>query len=106
MANDAVRADHIALSIRTIRGQRVLLDSDLAALYKVTTTALNQAVKRNAARFPADFAFRLTSEEYAALMSQSVTSNVGRGGRRKPSRVFTEQEPCSPVSYALPPQPG
>ena len=67
--------------------------------------ALNQAVKRNAARFPADFAFRLTAEEFANLMSQSVTSSAGHGGRRKPPRVFTEQEPCSPVSYALPPQP-
>ena len=62
MAKDLACADPIALSIRTVRGQRVLLDSDLAAFYGVTTTALNQAVKRNTARFAVDFAFRLTAE--------------------------------------------
>ena len=91
MAKDLARADRIAASIRTVRGQRVRLDSDLAALYGVTTAALNQAVKRNPSRFPSDFAFRLTAEEAAALISHFVTSNVGRGGRRKLPRVFTEQ---------------
>ncbi len=62
--------------IRTVRGQRVILDSDLAAIYGVSTKALNQAVKRNADRFPEDFVFRLTPEEAAdSLRSQYVTSN-------------------------------
>jgi hypothetical protein len=91
MPRELARANRIALSIRTVRGQRVLLDSDLAALYGVTTAALNQAVKRNARRFPADFAFRLTSNEYANLMSQIVISSAGHGGRRRLPRVFTEQ---------------
>ena len=73
-----------------MRGQRVLLDSDLARFYGVLTKALNQAVKRNAERFPADFAFQLTQQEVTALRSQIVTSNVGRGGRRYRPWVFTE----------------
>src|SRR5579862_4537030 len=63
--------------------------NDLAALFGVKTAAFNQAVKRNAARFPADFSFVLTDREFAALMSQIVISK-GRGGRRKLPRVFTE----------------
>jgi len=60
--------------IRTVRGQRVILDSDLAAIYGVSTKALNQAVKRNADRFPGDFVFRLTPEETVhCLRSQFVT---------------------------------
>ena len=58
--------------IYEICGQRVMLDSDLAKLYQVTTGALNQAVKRNMERFPADFMFRLTDEEVLNMMSQSV----------------------------------
>lgn len=86
-------------SILTIRGQRVLLDADLAVLYGVPTKALNRAVKRNRERFPADFMFQLTTEEVQALRyqngtsilrSQSGTSN-GRGGRRYLPYVFTEQ---------------
>ena len=61
--------------IRTIRGQKVLLDTDLAALYGVTTKVLNQAVKRNADRFPEDFRFQITPEEAAASRSQIVTLN-------------------------------
>ncbi len=76
--------------IHTVRGQRVMLDSDLAELYGVTTSALNQAVERNVDRFPADFAFVLVREEFANLMSQTVTSSSGYGGRRKLPRVFTE----------------
>lgn len=67
------------------------LDSDLAELYGVTTKAFNQAVKRNAKRFPADFMFQLTAEEADALRSQFVTSNKGRGGRRYAPYAFTEQ---------------
>ena len=76
--------------IHVIRGQRVMLDSDLAKLYGVTTTALNQAVRRNAERFPDDFSYQLTQQEFNDLMSQIVTSKMGRGGRRKLPRVFTE----------------
>lgn len=75
--------------IRIVRGQRVMLDSDLARLYGVTTMALNQAVKRNRIRFPSDFAFPLTRQEFTSLMSQIVISK-GRGGRRKLPWVFTE----------------
>lgn len=73
-----------------------MLDEDLAALYGVTTARLNEQVKRNADRFPADFAFRLTPGEWDALMSQIATSNdrrsagIGRGGRRKRPNVFIE----------------
>ena len=77
--------------IYTVRGQNVMLDSDLAALYGVTTAALNQAVKRNSERFPEDFMFPLTNEESQSLISQIVISNVGRGGRRKTTFAFTEQ---------------
>ncbi len=76
--------------IRTIRGEPVMLDDDLAAVYKVSTRALNQAIRRNRKRFPEDFAFRLSEEEFAALRSQSVISNPGRGGRRYPPWAFTE----------------
>ncbi len=62
--------------ILPIRGQKVLLDSDLARLYEVPVKQLNQAVKRNRGRFPPDFMFRLDREEWAALRSQSVTSKV------------------------------
>ncbi len=83
---------HVEERVHVIRGIRVMLDADLAALYGVSTGALNQAVARNARRFPADFAFRLRPEEVAALKSQSVISNVGRGGRRRsPPRAFSEQ---------------
>ena len=76
--------------IYRIRGQRVMLDADLAAIYGVTTTRLNQQVGRNLDRFPPGFMFRLTPEEARALMLQIATSNVGRGGRRKLPYAFTE----------------
>ncbi|MEY3202298.1 MAG: hypothetical protein RIR70_1848, partial [Pseudomonadota bacterium] len=72
----------IGSRIVVLRGQRVMIDSDLAALYGVETRVLVQAVKRNIARFPADFMFQLTGEEFAGLRSQFVISNSGRGGRR------------------------
>ncbi len=77
--------------ILAVREQRVMLDADLAELYGVQTKVLVQAVKRNIARFPADFMFQLTVEEFAALRSQTVTSNTGRGGRRTAPYAFTEQ---------------
>ncbi len=83
----------LAQSIHLVRGQKVMLDSDLAVLYGVPTKALNQAVKRNADRFPADFMFQLSGDEYLALRSQFVTSNAtaaGRGGRRYLPWAFTE----------------
>lgn len=75
--------------IYEIRGQRVMLDRDLAELYRVSTGALNQAVKRNIRRFPPDFMFQLTSQEYANLKSQIVISSWG--GVRKMPYAFTEQ---------------
>ncbi len=75
--------------IHFIRGERVMLSADLAEIYGVETRALNQAVKRNAARFPADFMFQLTAKEAADLKSQSVTSSWG-GARRALPYAFTE----------------
>jgi phage regulator Rha-like protein len=76
--------------IRTIRGHRVMLDSDLALLYGVTVKRLNEQVKRNKDRFPADFMFLLTNQEVINLKSQFATSRSGWGGRRKPPFAFTE----------------
>lgn len=78
----------IAESIRLIRGQKVLLDADLAALYGVETRRLNEQVRRNRERFPADFIFELSQEEFANLKSQTATSSWG--GRRKLPMAFTE----------------
>jgi ORF6N domain len=78
--------------ILALRDQRVMLDADLAQLYGVETRVLVQAVKRNLARFPEDFMFQLSAQEWAALRSQSVISNTeGRGGRRTAPYAFTEQ---------------
>lgn len=74
--------------IFVVRGQRVILDSDLAKLYGVSTTRLNQQVTRNLERFPEDFMFEVSIQEVTPLMLQNATSK--RGGRRKPPRVFTE----------------
>lgn len=79
----------IAQRIHLVRGYKVMLDADLAALYNVETRVLVQAVKRNSQRFPADFMFQLTDEEWVVLRSQFVTSK-GRGGRRYSPYVFTE----------------
>lgn len=82
---------HIESRILALREQRVMLDADLAVLYGVETRVLVQAVKRNLARFPKDFMFQLSAEEFEALRSQTVTSNTGRGGRRTAPYAFTEQ---------------
>ncbi len=84
--------DEIIMSkIYLVRGQKVMLDRDLAELYGVETRVFNQAVRRNISRFPDDFMFQLTEEELKTLMSQIVTSKKdGRGGVRKPPLVFTE----------------
>jgi hypothetical protein len=76
-------------AIYTIRGQRVMLDSDLAAIYDVTTKRLNEQLRRNRSRFPGDFAFQLTAEELTNLRSQFATSSF-HGGRRYRPWVFTE----------------
>ena len=76
--------------ILLIRGQRVMLDADLAKLYGVETRVLNQAGRRNPDRFPEDFMFRLTEAETKSLRSQFVISNTGRGGRRYAPYAFTE----------------
>jgi len=87
-----IPAENIASRIYMIRDQNVMLDSDLAELYGVTTSALNQQVRRNMDRFPEDFAFQMSPEEYVNLTSQVVMSSFGRhGGRRRPPLVFTEQ---------------
>ena len=87
-----VDTDAIMRNILVIRGQRVLLDSDLAALYQVETKALTRAVRRNLGRFPADFMFQLAVEEAASLRSQSGALKTGRGKHRKyVPYVFTEQ---------------
>ena len=91
-ASDAIATvEEIERSIHVIRGQRVMLDSDLAQLYGVTTRQLNQQVSRNEERFPEDFAYRLTLQEFRDLKSQIVTSSSEYGGRRKLPWVFTEQ---------------
>jgi hypothetical protein len=81
----------ISGQILVMREQRVMLDSDLAELYGVQTKVLVQAIKRNALRFPQDFMFQLSKEEFMALRSQTVTSNGGRGGRRTAPFALTEQ---------------
>ncbi|MCR4303074.1 MAG: ORF6N domain-containing protein [Gallionella sp.] len=78
-----VVSESIETKILTIRGQKVMLDADLAELYGVEIRALNQAVKRNAERFPEDFMFQMTAEEYESLRSQIVTLKAGRGQHRK-----------------------
>ena len=81
--------ENIISKIYFIRGQKVMLDRDLAEMYGVETRILNQSVKRNADRFPEDFMFQLTQEEFENLISQIVTSSWG--GIRKPPFAFTEQ---------------
>jgi hypothetical protein len=91
MPKDTIIApDQIQTRILVWRGQRILLDSDLAHFYGVPTKRLNEAVKRNADRFPDDFCFQLTSEEVANLRSQSATSSLGHGGHRYRPFAFTE----------------
>ena len=84
------RTVHIDSIIRLIRGQRVILDSDLARVYGIPTFRLNEAVKRKRDRFPDDFLLRLTRDEFNSLTSQIAISNRGRGGRRTPPYAFTE----------------
>jgi len=78
-----IKLTQIESMIYLIRGHKVMLDSDLAELYGVETKVLNQAVRRNIDRFPQDFMFQLTPEEYQILKSQIVTSKTGSGGKQK-----------------------
>ena len=78
----------ITNKIYLIRGQKIMLDEDLAELYNIETKRLNEQVKRNISRFPEDFMFQLSNEEYENLKSQFATSSWG--GRRKPPLAFTE----------------
>jgi hypothetical protein len=85
-----ILAQSIERRIYLIRSQKVMLDSDLADLYQVPTKSLNLAVRRNPDRFPADFMFQLTKEEFENLRFQSETSSSGYGGRRYLPYAFTE----------------
>lgn len=85
-----VLVERMVRCIYLIRGQKVMLDADLAQIYGVATARLNQQVGRNPERFPRDFVFQLTRKEFDNLMLQSATSSSGHGGRRKPPLVFTE----------------
>jgi len=87
---ELVRAEPAERSIIEIRGVKVILDSDLAVLYGVETKRLNEQMQRNRARFPSDFAFQLSPEEWVRLRSQCVTSSAGRGGRRSVPFAYTE----------------
>jgi hypothetical protein len=86
-----VPVEHVERLIHLARGEKVLLDADLARLYGVETKALNRAAKRNRSRFPQDFMFQLTAGEAVALRCQIGTSKAGRGGRRYLPYAFTEQ---------------
>ena len=90
-----MRSEALAVQVERriflVRGQKVMLDADLAELYRVPTKSLNLAVKRNAARFPGDFMFRLTDDEVAGLRFHFETSKRSRGGRRYLPYAFTEQ---------------
>jgi hypothetical protein len=91
MSNVEVPSARIRQAIIMVRGQRVILDRDLAELYRVETRTLKQAVRRNAARFPEDFMFVLTAKEFNNWRSQFVMSNSDRMGLRYAPMAFTEQ---------------
>ncbi len=89
-AIEIVAEERVLKSILVIRDEKVILDSDLAQLYDVETRRLNEQVRRNIDKFPKDFMFQLTKDEFENLKSQIATSSSGWGGRRKPPLVFTE----------------
>jgi hypothetical protein len=90
-SKSAIPPERIERRILLVRGQKVMLDADLAELYEIATKTLNQSVRRNVERFPEDFMFQLTTTEAEGLRSHFVTSNDGRGGRRYRPYAFTEQ---------------
>ena len=85
-----VLAKRVSSTILVLRNQKVILDADLAELYGVPVKRLNEQIKRNPQRFPSDFLFRLTREEYKNLRSQNATSSSAHGGRRYLPQAFTE----------------
>jgi hypothetical protein len=85
-----IAVKRILKTIIAIRGEKVILDSDLAELYGVETRRLNEQVRRNIDKFPEDFMFQLTTDEFANLKSQIATSSPAWGGRRKSPLVFTK----------------
>ncbi len=87
---EIINPESIEQRILLIRGQKVILDKDLASIYGVQTFRFNEAVKRNQDRFPDDFMFQLTKEEVETLISQNAMSKPGRGGRRTLPYAFTE----------------
>jgi hypothetical protein len=89
-SSSPAQLDNVESTIYLVRGQRVMLDADLAAIYGTSTMRLNEQFRRNRRRFPEDFAFQLTPEESKRLISQIAISKKGRGGRRKLPWVFTE----------------
>jgi hypothetical protein len=89
--SQAITTIEIRNLIYHIRGKAVMLDNDLASLYQVETGRLNEAVRRNIKRFPEDFMFQLTEDEFERLRSQFAISKIGRGGRRYLPYTFTEQ---------------
>ena len=91
MSKELIVIRQVAKVIRVFRGEKVLLDFDLAPLYGVTTGNLNKATRRNRERFPSDFMFQLTADETDVLSYQIGTSKKSRGGRRYLPYVFTEQ---------------
>jgi hypothetical protein len=91
MTKAIIPVTQIARSIDFLRGQKVLIDFDLAVLYEVPTAQLKRAVNRHLDRFPNDFMFRLTTEEFRSLICQIGISNAGRGGHRHRPYAFTEQ---------------
>jgi hypothetical protein len=113
-SSNKLTTDQLGRLIYEIRGERVMLDSDLASIYGIETKALNRAVKRNADRFPKDFVFQVTHREFEALGYQIGTLNTGRGRHRKylPKSLRSKREPkrqssqrprafCSSQSRAL-----
>ena len=90
-SSSIIPVQRIVNQIFLIRGEKVMLDRDLAELYQVETRTLNQAVRRNIVRFPNDFMFQLTKDEFEYWMSQNVISNYAKMGLRKRPLVFTEQ---------------
>jgi hypothetical protein len=94
------KSEHLAALVSAVRGERVLLDADLAQLYGVATKALNQAVKRNPDRFPTDFMFQLSTEEWQAMRSQSVTASGGPGAMR-PQAVTASRRNLGAPPYAF-----
>src|SRR5258708_24571831 len=91
MANEpSISSVELEGLIRLIRGKRVMLDSDLARIYGVSPLIVNEQFRRNLKRFPSDFSFVLTPQDFARLISQIAISKKGRGGRRKLPWVFTE----------------